>query len=89
MDNSSSTTSGDEYIHGMLVEKWRALSDEERAEFHRQRRKEAAYKTSLCRLFRDTGECPFGEACKFAHTTAELRPPPPVSYISSFLTTYL
>ncbi|EFO23791.1 hypothetical protein LOAG_04695 [Loa loa] len=41
-----------------------------------ERRKEEAYKTSLCGEFRKTKKCGYGERCTFAHGEEELRPPP-------------
>jgi len=32
------------------------------------------YKTELCRSFQETGTCPYGSHCQFAHGDAELRP---------------
>lgn len=32
------------------------------------------YKTVLCRLYMDTGECKFGDRCHYAHGVHELRP---------------
>jgi hypothetical protein len=32
------------------------------------------YKTVMCRLFEDTGECKFGDKCHYAHGEAELKP---------------
>jgi hypothetical protein len=36
-------------------------------------RKKALYKTELCRSTEETGECPYGPKCQFAHTLNELR----------------
>lgn len=30
-------------------------------------------KTSLCKKFTETGHCPYGNKCQFAHGVAELR----------------
>uniref|UniRef100_A0A915PWR5 C3H1-type domain-containing protein n=1 Tax=Setaria digitata TaxID=48799 RepID=A0A915PWR5_9BILA len=55
---------------------WQTLTDSEREELQRERRKRNAYKTSLCRSFRDSKTCPYGEECVFAHGEEELRLPP-------------
>ncbi|CAG9537841.1 unnamed protein product [Cercopithifilaria johnstoni] len=55
---------------------WQMLTDVEREELKKERRKKSAYKTSLCRTFRKTGKCENGEACVFAHGEEELRIPP-------------
>ena len=36
----------------------------------------AKYKTELCKSFRETGNCKYGEKCQFAHGAAELRSVP-------------
>jgi hypothetical protein len=36
-------------------------------------RKKTLYKTELCRSTEETGECPYGTKCQFAHSLAELR----------------
>ncbi|KAJ3371298.1 hypothetical protein HDU91_005432 [Kappamyces sp. JEL0680] len=36
-------------------------------------RKKSLYKTELCRSTEETGECPYGPKCQFAHSLAELR----------------
>lgn len=53
-----------------------SLTDEERTELMRKKRKDDAYKTALCDSHRRAGMCNFGENCKFAHGVAELRMPP-------------
>lgn len=51
------------------------LTDEEREEALRKKRKEEAFKTALCDAFRRNGRCSYGEACRFAHGEQELRLP--------------
>ncbi|CAG9540505.1 unnamed protein product [Cercopithifilaria johnstoni] len=55
---------------------WQILTDSEREALQRERRKKNAYKTSLCRSFRENNTCPYGEECVFAHGEKELRLPP-------------
>ncbi|KAL3986000.1 Zinc finger C-x8-C-x5-C-x3-H type (and similar) family protein [Acanthocheilonema viteae] len=55
---------------------WQMLTDSEREALQRERRKRNAYKTSLCRSFRENNICPYGEECVFAHGEKELRLPP-------------
>uniref|UniRef100_A0AC34FTS6 C3H1-type domain-containing protein n=1 Tax=Panagrolaimus sp. ES5 TaxID=591445 RepID=A0AC34FTS6_9BILA len=59
------------------IQKWRALSDTERTHFLNERRRDIAYKTSLCRYWKVLGYCNYGEECRFAHGITELRAPPP------------
>uniref|UniRef100_A0A0R3RZG7 C3H1-type domain-containing protein n=1 Tax=Elaeophora elaphi TaxID=1147741 RepID=A0A0R3RZG7_9BILA len=54
----------------------KGVSDKEREFLHKERRRTSAYKTSLCSAFRDSGQCPYGFQCRFAHGIAELRPAP-------------
>ncbi|KAJ3308899.1 hypothetical protein HDV04_000708 [Boothiomyces sp. JEL0838] len=39
----------------------------------RDNRKKSLYKTELCRSREETGVCPYGPKCQFAHSEAELR----------------
>ncbi|KAL3986089.1 Zinc finger C-x8-C-x5-C-x3-H type (and similar) family protein [Acanthocheilonema viteae] len=55
---------------------WQMLTDVEREQLRKERHKISTYKTSLCRVFRKTGQCGYGEACIFAHGEEELRLPP-------------
>lgn len=54
---------------------WENMTDDERDEAQRQRRKEQAFKTALCDAFRKTGICSYGDACRFAHGENDLRLP--------------
>ncbi|VDN03424.1 unnamed protein product [Thelazia callipaeda] len=45
-----------------------------------ERRKKNAFKTSLCRSFREGLACPYGDECVFAHGEDELRLPPQVAH---------
>ncbi|VDK70473.1 unnamed protein product [Litomosoides sigmodontis] len=58
------------------VSAWQTLTDSEREVLQRERRKRNAYKTSLCRSFRESSTCPYGKECVFAHGEKELRLPP-------------
>ncbi|CAJ0961258.1 unnamed protein product, partial [Mesorhabditis belari] len=51
------------------------LTDEEREEALRKKRKEEAFKTALCDAYRRNGKCSYGDACRFAHGEQELRLP--------------
>uniref|UniRef100_A0AC35EWZ7 C3H1-type domain-containing protein n=1 Tax=Panagrolaimus sp. PS1159 TaxID=55785 RepID=A0AC35EWZ7_9BILA len=59
-----------------LTRHWRSLSDEERAVYLQNKRRETALKTSLCRYWNKYGYCCYGEQCRFAHGIDELRVPP-------------
>lgn len=43
-----------------------------------ERRQINAFKTALCKSFKQTGFCVFGNSCRFAHGEEELRLPPQV-----------
>ncbi|KAM3716445.1 mRNA decay activator protein [Dirofilaria immitis] len=60
----------------MNTSTWQMLTDSEREELQRERRKKNAYKTSLCRSFRENNTCPYEDECVFAHGEKELRLPP-------------
>uniref|UniRef100_A0AC35GXX0 C3H1-type domain-containing protein n=1 Tax=Panagrolaimus sp. PS1159 TaxID=55785 RepID=A0AC35GXX0_9BILA len=60
----------------MSTEKWLSLSDLERSNYLFQQRKNGAYKTSLCRYWKNNRICNYGEQCRFAHGIHELLPPP-------------
>ena len=36
--------------------------------------KQGTFKTELCNKWQETGECPYGDHCRFAHGIDELRP---------------
>ncbi|KAK6047555.1 hypothetical protein COOONC_14940, partial [Cooperia oncophora] len=54
---------------------WETMTDEEREEVQRMKRKDEAFKTALCDAFKKFGFCPYGDACRFAHGDSELRLP--------------
>ncbi|VDP23608.1 unnamed protein product [Onchocerca flexuosa] len=58
------------------ISEWKTLTDSEREELLRERRRKNAFKTSLCRSFRENNSCVYGEECVFAHGENELRLPP-------------
>lgn len=49
------------------------MSDERRAQFMRNKRKQEAFKTEMCKGFIRTGYCRYGVTCRFAHFQEELR----------------
>uniref|UniRef100_A0A0K0CV63 C3H1-type domain-containing protein n=1 Tax=Angiostrongylus cantonensis TaxID=6313 RepID=A0A0K0CV63_ANGCA len=51
------------------------MTDEEREEVQRMKRKDEAFKTALCDAFKKFGFCPYGDSCRFAHGDSELRLP--------------
>lgn len=61
------------------------LTDEERENIQRKKRKDDAYKTALCEAFRRTSACSYGDQCRFAHGLDELRLPAQVSWLAFFL----
>ncbi|VDM61118.1 unnamed protein product [Angiostrongylus costaricensis] len=54
---------------------WETMTDEEREEVQRMKRKDEAFKTALCDAFKKFGFCPYGDSCRFAHGDSELRLP--------------
>lgn len=46
------------------------------------------YKTQLCRNFKETGQCQYGDHCKFAHGAGDLNPMPPKPTQSQAYTGY-
>ncbi|WKX92705.1 hypothetical protein Q1695_010607 [Nippostrongylus brasiliensis] len=54
---------------------WETMTDEEREEVQRMKRKDEAFKTALCDAFKKFGFCPYGDGCRFAHGDSELRLP--------------
>jgi hypothetical protein len=49
------------------------MSDEQRAVYMKEKRKRDAFKTEMCKAFLRQGHCQFGNDCRFAHRTEELR----------------
>ena len=41
-------------------------------DYEEEKRKDPKYKTELCKTFRETGKCPYGFKCRFAHGKEEL-----------------
>lgn len=66
LDNSDAKSScyqdGDDYtmMNSALGQKKKAVTDETK------------YKTELCKNYSETGQCPYGKKCKFAHGKTEL-----------------
>lgn len=54
---------------------WETMTDDEREEAQRLKRKEEAFKTALCDVYKRTGSCSYGHSCRFAHGEHELRLP--------------
>lgn len=59
--------------NGVDTVEWHAMSDERRAQFMRDKRKQEAFKTEMCKGFIRTGYCRYGAECRFAHFQEELR----------------
>jgi len=59
----------------MSAHQWFAMSDERRATYMREKRKQEAYKTEMCKMFLRTGGfCHYTAiGCRFAHHEDELR----------------
>uniref|UniRef100_A0A914ZXF0 BACK domain-containing protein n=1 Tax=Parascaris univalens TaxID=6257 RepID=A0A914ZXF0_PARUN len=55
---------------------WRTMTDVDRGLMRKQRRQTDIFKTALCREYRGTGRCSYGDGCRFAHGAEELRLPP-------------
>uniref|UniRef100_A0A9J2PCL2 C3H1-type domain-containing protein n=1 Tax=Ascaris lumbricoides TaxID=6252 RepID=A0A9J2PCL2_ASCLU len=67
---------------------WQTMTDVDRGLVHRrmlsvERRQTDIYKTALCREYRGTGKCSYGDGCRFAHGAGELRLPPQARCIST------
>lgn len=62
-------------INGIPAETWKSMTDMEREEFLKTKRRQEAFKTALCQAFQRVGECRYGELCRFAHGKDELRLP--------------
>ena len=56
------------------------MTDKERDEFLKIKRRQEAFKTAICQAFQKTGECRYGNECRFAHDNKELRLPKNVSF---------
>ncbi|KAL3124695.1 hypothetical protein niasHT_001532 [Heterodera trifolii] len=48
-------------------------SDAQRLEDKRIHRITNAYRTEICRIYRASGMCQYGDACRFAHSNEQLR----------------
>ncbi|PAV90449.1 hypothetical protein WR25_14599 [Diploscapter pachys] len=51
------------------------LTDEEREQILKEKRRADAFKTALCDSYRKFEQCQYGERCRFAHGVEELRMP--------------
>ncbi|CAJ0953872.1 unnamed protein product, partial [Mesorhabditis belari] len=49
------------------------MNDEELEKHQEEKRRQATYKTSMCRAVKNAEQCPYGEKCTFAHDISELR----------------
>lgn len=63
------------FIDGIPIEQWRSMSDKEREDSLKLKRRQEAYKTALCQSFERYKECRYGSECRFAHGYEELRYP--------------
>jgi hypothetical protein len=67
--------SNSNFINGIPAEQWKSMTDLEREDFLKIKRRQEAFKTALCQAFQKTGECRYGNECRFAHGKDELRLP--------------
>ncbi|KAL5719656.1 hypothetical protein ACHQM5_012409 [Ranunculus cassubicifolius] len=74
--NSSNApaTTGSKPLHRLRLTAKSSKDGEQGEEIELEVYKQGMTKTELCKNWEETGECPYGDRCQFAHGVKELRP---------------